>query len=120
MSQHTPPNDAFEEGTAAQSQNSPKKRQLEDSSAEFLEKGWRLVENVTLKKEHSIGNIKETRIGDTDGKIKIEKRRKGKLKCYVEDSFFKMINDKVFDQLLAVVNQSLSNSMTCYYFLCTK
>jgi hypothetical protein len=69
MSQH-PPNDASVSDTTPPPQTPSRKRTLESSAAEFIEKGWRLVENVKPKKEHPLGTVKETKLGETDCKYK--------------------------------------------------
>ena len=73
MSQHTPPPNAPEGGEPSQPQKSPKKRSLEDAAAEFIEKGWRLVDDVIPKNVHPLGTIKETRLGETGGEYERNK-----------------------------------------------
>ena len=49
-------------------QNPSKKRPLEASGAEFLERGWKLLESVEIKKEHPPATLKHVPIGETKGK----------------------------------------------------
>lgn len=45
----------------------PKKRPLEASAAEFVEKGWKLVQELHTKKEYPQAFVKDLPIGEPKG-----------------------------------------------------
>ena len=65
---HTSPIDAPESAAPIPPQNPTKKRPLEASAAEFLERGWKLVESVEPKKDHPYALLKDVPIGEPKGK----------------------------------------------------
>ena len=73
--QHTPPTtpqtlpSPSPVGDATPTPQTPlKKRSLESCAAEFVEKGWKLVEEIHPKQDHPFGTVKEQRVGETEGK----------------------------------------------------
>jgi hypothetical protein len=145
MSQQTPPSGGPESAVAPATENPSKKRPLETAAAEFLEQGWKLLGSVETKKEHPPGNVKVMGVGEPAGLYLILKKKERNVKklmpgkkkishiiknnrdilslaivlliniIYIEAGIFKMLNGKIWDILIPVVNQNLANSMTLFH-----
>jgi hypothetical protein len=68
MSELVPPNPDVPGNTPNPTQPPPTpKRPLESASAEFLEKGWGLLQEVHSKKEYPFASVKSMNIGEPKG-----------------------------------------------------